>query len=112
MPWHLTTRETVADVDRVLRPDGVFTQNVIDYRGLRFLAADVATVGSVFDHVAVYEQTTKTRGGGNFVVIASHRPLDRAAIKSAVARQEAPMRLIPDSRVQRWRESARVLTDD
>jgi spermidine synthase len=112
VPWHLTTRETVADVDRVLRPDGVFTQNVIDYRGLRFLAADVATVGSVFEHVAVYEQTSKTNGGGNFVVIASHKPLDRAAIKSAVARQEAPMRLIPGSRVQRWRESARVLTDD
>ncbi|HJR89314.1 MAG TPA: fused MFS/spermidine synthase [Aeromicrobium sp.] len=112
VPWHLTTRETVADVDRVLRPDGVFTQNIIDFEGLRFLAAGVATVGAVFDHVAVYEQTTKTDGGGNFVVIASQRPLDRVAIKAAVAKHEAPMRLMPDSHVQRWRESALVLTDD
>ena len=80
--------------------------------GLRFLAADVATVGAVFGHVAVYEQTTKTLGGGNFVVIASHQPLDRAAIESAVAKHEAPMRLVSDARVQRWRESAPVLTDD
>jgi len=112
VPFHLTTRETVADVDRVLRPEGILTQNIIDYGGLRFLAADVATVGAVFDHVAVYEQTAKTNGGGNFVVIASQEPLDRVAIKAAVAKQEAPMRLIPDSRVRRWREFARVLTDD
>ena len=112
VPWHLTTRETMADVDRVLRPDGVFTQNIIDYGGLRFLAANVATVGAVFDHLAVYEQTAKTNGGGNFVVIASQKPLDRAAIETAVAKQEAPMRLMPDSHVRRWRESARVLTDD
>jgi spermidine synthase len=112
VPWHLTTRETLADVDRVLRPDGVFTQNTIDYGGLRFLAANVATVGAVFDHVVVYEETAKTNGGGNFVVIASQKPLDRAAIKTAVAKQEAPMRLMPDSHVRRWRESARVLTDD
>lgn len=112
VPWHLTTRETVADVDRVLRPDGVFTQNIIDFDDLRFLAAVVATVGDVFDHVAVYEQTVKTHGGGNFVIIASQKPLDRVAIDAAVTKQEAPMQLIPDSRVQRWRESARVLTDD
>jgi spermidine synthase len=112
VPWHLTTRETVADIDRVLRPDGVFTQNIIDFKGLRFLAAGVATVGAVFDHVAVYEQTAKTDGGGNFVVIASQKPLDRDAIEAAVAKHEAPMRLMPDSHVQRWRESAHVLTDD
>jgi spermidine synthase len=112
VPWHLTTRETVTDVDRVLRPDGIFTQNIIDYDGLRFLAADVATVGTVFDHIAVYEQTRLTNGGGNFVVIASHEPLDLGAIKAAVARQEAPMRLMPESRVRQWRESAPVLTDD
>jgi spermidine synthase len=112
VPWHLTTRETVADIDRVLRPDGVFTQNIIDFEGLRFLAAGVATVGTVFDHVAVYEQTAKTNGGGNFVVIASQKPLDRDAIEAAVEKQEAPMRLMPNSHVQRWRESAPVLTDD
>lgn len=112
VPWHLTTRETVTDVDRVLRSQGIFTQNVIDYGGLRFLAADVATVGTVFDHIAVYEQTSLTNRGGNFVVIAAHQPLDLEAIKAAVAKQDAPMRLVSDARVQRWRDSAPVLTDD
>ena len=32
VPWHLTTRETVLDIDRVLRPDGLVVLNVIDYR--------------------------------------------------------------------------------
>lgn len=112
VPWHLTTRETVADVDRVLRPHGILTQNVIDYGGLRFLAADVATVGSVFDHLAVFEQTTMTDGGGNFVVVASQKPLDLASIQTAVAKQDAPMRLVPESRVRQWRASAPVLVDD
>ncbi len=31
VPWHLTTRETVLDVRRTLRPGGVYALNVIDY---------------------------------------------------------------------------------
>ena len=31
VPWHLATREMVADVRRVLRPGGVYALNVIDY---------------------------------------------------------------------------------
>ena len=29
VPWHLTTREFLADVRRVLRPDGVYAMNVL-----------------------------------------------------------------------------------
>ena len=53
MPWHLATREFAADVARVLRPDGIFAQNVIDQPPLRFLGAEVATLREVFAHVAV-----------------------------------------------------------
>lgn len=112
VPWHLTTRETLADVDRVLRPDGVLTQNVIDHGPRRFLAADVATVGTVFQHVAVYERVEQFNNGGNFVVIASHQPLDLTRIDRAVRDQKADMRLVAAAQVQRWRTSGLVLTDD
>jgi SAM-dependent methyltransferase len=44
VPWHLTTREFLGEVDRVLRPGGVYVQNVIDYPSFRFARAarDVA----------------------------------------------------------------------
>ena len=46
VPWHLTTRETLLDVDRVLRPDGLVVLNVIDYPPLDFARAELATVAS------------------------------------------------------------------
>ena len=39
VPWHLTTREFLREVDRVLRPRGVYVQNVIDYPTFRFARA-------------------------------------------------------------------------
>ncbi len=38
VPWHLTTREFLREVDRVLRPGGVYVENVIDYPSFRFAA--------------------------------------------------------------------------
>ena len=53
VPWHLATREMAADIARVLRPDGVYAQNVIDYPPDRFIRAELATVAAVFPHVAL-----------------------------------------------------------
>ena len=36
VPWHLSTREFVEDIDRVLRPGGIYIANVIDYPSFRF----------------------------------------------------------------------------
>ena len=53
VPWHLATREMAADIARVLSPDGVYAQNVIDYPPGRFIRAELATVADVFPHVAL-----------------------------------------------------------
>ena len=37
VPWHLATREMAAEVRRVVRPGGIYVQNVIDYPPLRFI---------------------------------------------------------------------------
>ncbi|ANS79652.1 Spermidine synthase [Serinicoccus hydrothermalis] len=111
-PWHLATAETFADVDRVLRPDGLVALNIIDYEGLDFLAAEVATLRTLFEHVAVLTHDDRPEPGGNFVVLASHAPLDPAAVEAATAEHGGGMRALTPERVDELAEGAEVLTDD
>ncbi len=82
VPWHLATREFVADVDRVLRPDGVYVANVIDYPPFRFARAELATFRERFEHVAVVAPSGSFAGlyGGNLVLVASNSPIDVDAL--------------------------------
>jgi len=85
VPWHLATREFTVDVQRVLRPDGLYVLNVIDGAGANFLQSELATVSEVFEHVAVTRSAAAARGfGGNAVIVASDRPLDSSALRSPV----------------------------
>ncbi len=95
IPYHLTTREFVQTVSDALAEDGIYLANVIDlYWSGRFLRSFVATVQTVFPHVAV----AMDRGAWDYirpdqapleaeddrrrtyVVVASHRPLDFARL--------------------------------
>jgi len=109
VPWHLTTRELVADVHRVLRPDGVYLVNVIDFGEAAFAKAEIATVAAEFAHVAVVASTDELAGraGGNFVLVASDRPIDEAAIAATVG----PTMQVQD-RLTDFVGDAPVLTDD
>jgi hypothetical protein len=82
VPWHLTTRELVSDVRRVLRPDGVYLINVIDHGKALFAKAEIKTVQAVFPYVAVIARKDELAGqsGGNYVVVGSDRPIDVPAI--------------------------------
>jgi spermidine synthase len=72
VPWHLTTREFLEEVRRVLRPGGVYALNLIDQSPNRFAQAEAATLAAVFRYAAV---AVPADGGGNFVMLASDRPL-------------------------------------
>ena len=72
VPWHLATREFVQEIRRVLRPGGVYALNLIDQSPNRFAQAEAATLAAVFRYVAV---AIPSDGGGNFVMLASDRPL-------------------------------------
>jgi spermidine synthase len=111
VPWHLATREMAADIARVLRPDGIYTQNVIDYPPDRFIRAELATVAAVFPHVALIAPQRALAGetGANFVIVASKSPLPLPAITAALSRLPEPPALQPDAAFAR---NARVLTDD
>jgi spermidine synthase len=82
IPWHLATAEFVADVRRVLRPDGLYLINVIDGGDLALVRAEAATLLDAFAAVALIAEPDRRSGGpagGNLVLVASERPLPRSA---------------------------------
>jgi len=106
VPWHLATRELVADVRRTLRPGGVYALNVIDRPARKFVRAEAATVQAVFPYVAVISTLAALRGdvGANFVILGSTAPLVSFAPPDAQVLTGPAL----DSFVKR----ASVLTDD
>ncbi len=64
VPFHLTTTEALADVRRVLTPDGAYVANMIDHPPLAFARAEVATLLATFEHVAVAASPEALAGEG------------------------------------------------
>jgi len=115
VPWHLATRELAAEVRRVLRPDGVYTQNVIDYPSFQFIRAELATVADVFPHVALATEPAALAGerGANFVIVASESPLPMAQWRARLATTATePVRVLDGADLTDFIDGARVLTDD
>jgi len=115
IPWHLTTRELVADVRRVLRPTGVYALNVIDYPPARFLRAELATVAAVFPHIALVAPPEALAGrvGSNFVILASDSPLPLADLeKRLLERATEPVDILSGTELAAFAGGARILTDD
>jgi spermidine synthase len=111
VPWHLATKEMMQDIARVLRPDGVYAQNVIDYPPNRFIRSELATVAAVFPHVALIapQDALDEKTGSNFVIVASKSPLPLAGLRVRLAGVKEPVTLLPDAM---YAGGARVLTDD
>ena len=115
VPWHLTTRETVAEVQRILVDDGVYVVNVIDYPSLLFARAEVATIADVFGHVAVIARSDVLRkeDGGNLVLVASDQALPSSEIGEVLSRRAPELDVLADpAAVADFVDGAPVLTDD
>ena len=114
VPWHLTTREALADVGRVLRPGGLYAVNMIDHGDLAFVRAAVSTLREEFAHVAVaaWPGAFEGAGGGNFVATASDSAFDVAAWGERVAERDTGWRVVEGAALDAWVGDARVLTDD
>jgi hypothetical protein len=107
VPFHLATREFLADVHRVLRPGGVYVANVIDSGRRAFLRAEAATLASVFAHVAVVLGPGAVAGlRSNSVLVASDRPIADVLRRAPVQGGE----LVDD--VDAFVRGASLLTDD
>ena len=114
VPWHLTTVEYAEELRRVLRPEGVYAVNIIDFHPLGFARAELATLRRVFDHVALAADafTLSGNGGGNLVAIASDSPIDKRAIERGFEMQPLAWDVIDGDRLTEWIGGASVLTDD
>jgi spermidine synthase len=117
VPWHLTTTEFLDEIQRVLRPGGMYVLNLIDYPPLGFVRAETATIGARFEHVALISGTATLAGesGGNVVLVATAAPLDLAAVTARIAAwdEAAETGVIADeAEVAAFVGDATVLSDD
>jgi spermidine synthase len=115
VPWHLTTREFIDDIERVLNDGGVYAINLIDRPPLGFARAEVATLRAVFEHVAVVAPPGRVAGreGGNFVLVASAAPLDLDAIAARNRSRGDDEVVVGDQAgLDEFVRGADVLTDD
>jgi hypothetical protein len=102
----------VEDIDRVLRPDGIYVQNVIDYPSFQFVKAQLATLRERFEHVVAIAHAPfdQAESGGNVVLVASHRPIERGDLEQRVAAHGDV--LVEGAQLDRFIGSAPVITDD
>jgi spermidine synthase len=114
VPWHLTTRQFLTDVKRVMRPDGLYVLNLIDYPPLRFARSETATLAAVFRHVVVLAPPSSLTGdeGGNFVLAASDRPFDVARLEALIRARNGREQVAAGNDATAFAAGARVLTDD
>jgi MFS family permease len=112
VPWHLTTAEFVAEVQRVLRPGGVYVLNLIDHPPSAFARAETATLAAAFPETAVIAPPERLEGsgGGNFVLAAG--ALDVARISERLDARDANERVAAGAQRQRFAGDAPTLTDD
>jgi SAM-dependent methyltransferase len=112
VPWHLTTTEFMEEIDRVLRPGGIYVLNMIDHPPLAFARAEVATLDVVFDSTAIVAPPDRLTGavGGNFVMTGG--PIDAHAVARRLEAREADDGIVTGSAVDRFAGDAPVLTDD
>jgi hypothetical protein len=103
VPWHLTTREMLREVGRVLRPGGAYVANLIDSGARRFLRAELATLAETFEHVLLVAPPTGTFG--NHVVVASDEPITAPAVGDDGV-------VVSGSTLDAFVGNARVLRDD
>jgi spermidine synthase len=104
VPWQLTTKEFLTEVQRLLRPRGAYLMNLIDTR-LGFVKAEAATLMLMFRYVALF------RAGGNNVLTASNAPIDLAPVVNRVF-GGISAGLFRGQGLRRLIGGARVLEDD
>ncbi|WP_369387883.1 spermidine synthase [Streptomyces sp. CG1] len=113
VPAHLTTLAYAREAERVLRPGGVYLANLADAAPFGFLRSQLATFAEYFAELALIAEPGVLRGRrfGNAVLVASHRPLDTAALARRAAADAFPARVEHGAAVREFIAGARPVED-
>ncbi|WP_426499392.1 spermidine synthase [Streptomyces sp. D54] len=112
-PAHLTSAEFLAEVRRVLKPEGRYAANLADGPPLAHLRGQVATAAAVFPELALAADPVVWRGRrfGNAVLLASALPLPVAEFTRRVASDPHPGRVEHGRALTDFTGGAAVVTD-
>ncbi|MFD5075312.1 spermidine synthase [Streptomyces sp. NPDC058371] len=114
VPAHLTSTAYARAAERVLRSDGVYLANLADAAPFAFLRSQLATFATEFEELALIAEPGVLRGRrfGNAVLVASHRPLDTAALARRTASDAFPARVEHGPALQRFIGTAATVHDE
>ncbi len=114
VPAHLTTLAYARAAERVLRADGVYLANLADAAPFAFLRSQLATFSAVFEELALIAEPGVLRGRrfGNAVLVASHRPLDTAALARRTAADAFPARVEHGPALREFTGAAEPVRDE
>jgi hypothetical protein len=114
MPGDLATVEFTTEVDRVLRPAGIYLINIADGPGLVFTRRVAATVTAIFPHALLLAEPGVLRGRrfGNVVLAAAPNALPVSAIAGRAASAAFPARCMAEGELRSFYGKAKPLTDD
>jgi len=117
VPAELTTQEALADLNRVLRPDGVLVLNVTDRGPFAYTRRVLAGLRARFGVVGLCAEpsTLKGRRFGNVVLVATDRPADVSlwtTLADRAGRPPFPYRVLHGARLDQLVGGARPFTDE
>ncbi|MET9508337.1 fused MFS/spermidine synthase [Streptomyces flavidovirens] len=113
VPAHLTSVEYARLAGRVLRPGGIYAANLADGAPFAFLRSQLANFAAVFAEIALIAEPGVLRGRrfGNAVLVASHAPIDTAALARRTAADVFPARVESGPSLARFTAGATVVRD-
>lgn len=113
VPTSLTTGEFVAQVARVVRPDGLLLANIADGPPLLYTRRLVSTIRAVLPQTLAVADPSVLRGRrfGNVVLVASRAPLPVDDIRRAAARAPSPRVVYARAKSIHFARGAAQLTD-
>ncbi|GHH28506.1 hypothetical protein GCM10018780_85180 [Streptomyces lanatus] len=113
VPAQLTSVEYAREAARVLRRGGVYLANLADAAPFAFLRSQLANFATEFEELALIAEPGVLRGRrfGNAVLVASHHPVDTAALARRTASDAFPARVEQGAALREFIGGARPARD-
>jgi MFS family permease len=116
VPWHLTTREFLEDVDAVLVPNGLYIMNLVDHGRYDLARAEAQTFRAVFGDVAVvaprHVLSGSLGGTSNVLLVGGDDLPDTTHLNEVLQRRGSRSVAISGDAVEPFIGKATVLSDD